>query len=116
MRVKTVIWVGRNLISFDPLLKRCGSALCHLEGPCPADTAFKLNLSASDCHIAMYHDQGLPVKYQGFGDSVNITLGLRSFERASTMGLLNLAGRGLASTGGLVAAIREANRLTAKIA
>ncbi len=91
----------------------------HLEGPLPADTAFTPELRAqADCHIAMYHDQGLPVvKYQGFGDSVNITLGLPIVRTSVDHGTaLNLAGRGLASTGGLVAAIREANRLTARIA
>ena len=90
----------------------------HLEGPLPADTAFTPELRAqADCHIAMYHDQGLPVvKYQGFGDSVNITLGLPIVRTSVDHGTaLNLAGRGLASTGGLVAAIREANRLTAQI-
>ena len=91
----------------------------HLEGPLPADTAFTPELRAqADCHIAMYHDQGLPVvKYQGFGDSVNITLGLPIVRTSVDHGTaLNLAGRGLASTGGLVAAIREANQLTAQIA
>ncbi|MEE2820653.1 MAG: 4-hydroxythreonine-4-phosphate dehydrogenase PdxA [Pseudomonadota bacterium] len=91
----------------------------HLEGPLSADTAFTPELRAqADCHIAMYHDQGLPVvKYQGFGDSVNITLGLPIVRTSVDHGTaLNLAGRGLASTGGLVAAIREANRLTAQIA
>ena len=91
----------------------------HLEGPLSADTAFTSELRAqADCHIAMYHDQALPVvKYQGFGDSVNITLGLPIIRTSVDHGTaLKLAGRGLASTGGLVAAIREANRLTAKIA
>jgi 4-hydroxythreonine-4-phosphate dehydrogenase len=65
----------------------------------------------------MYHDQGLPVvKYQGFGDSVNITLGLPIVRTSVDHGTaLNLAGKGLASTGGLVAAIREAKRLTTAI-
>ena len=91
----------------------------HLEGPLPADTAFTPDLRAqADCHIAMYHDQGLPVvKYQGFGDSVNITLGLPIVRTSVDHGTaLNLAGKGLASTGGLIAAIREANRLTTPIA
>jgi 4-hydroxythreonine-4-phosphate dehydrogenase len=87
----------------------------HLEGPLPADTAFTPELRAqADCHIAMYHDQGLPVvKYQGFGDSVNITLGLPIVRTSVDHGTaLHLAGKGIASTGGLVAAIREAKRLT----
>ena len=68
--------------------------------------------------LMLANDQGLPVvKYHGFGDSVNITLGLPVVRTSVDHGTaLNLAGRGLASTGGLVAAIREANRLTAQIA
>ncbi|MDO5652389.1 MAG: 4-hydroxythreonine-4-phosphate dehydrogenase PdxA, partial [Moraxella sp.] len=44
----------------------------------PADTLFTArHLAACDGVIAMYHDQGLPVlKSHGFGDTVNITLGL----------------------------------------
>ncbi|CAI8311325.1 MAG: 4-hydroxythreonine-4-phosphate dehydrogenase PdxA [Oceanospirillales bacterium TMED33] len=91
----------------------------HIEGPLPADTAFTPELRAqADCHIAMYHDQALPVvKYKGFGDSVNITLGLPIVRTSVDHGTaLNLAGKGLASTKGLVAAIQEANRLTTSFA
>ena len=91
----------------------------HIEGPLPADTAFTPKLRAqADCHIAMYHDQALPVvKYKGFGDSVNITLGLPIVRTSVDHGTaLSLAGKGLASTKGLVAAIREANRLTTSFA
>lgn len=91
----------------------------QLEGPFPADTAFIPTIRGqADCNIAMYHDQGLPViKYHGFGDSVNITLGLPIVRTSVDHGTaLNLAGKGIASTGGLVAAIREAKRLTRQIA
>ena len=91
----------------------------HLEGPLPADTAFTPAIrSQADCNIAMYHDQGLPVvKYHGFGDSINITLGLPIVRTSVDHGTaLNLAGKGLASTGGLIAAIREAKRLATQIA
>jgi len=49
-----------------------------VEGPISADTAFiKEKISKYDAYLAMFHDQGLPVlKSMGFGDSVNITLGL----------------------------------------
>ena len=49
-----------------------------LEGPLPADTAFLPSKREQvDAYLAMYHDQGLPVlKALGFGDSVNVTLGL----------------------------------------
>ena len=50
----------------------------NLIGPVSADTAFIGKDSEHiDAYLAMYHDQGLPVlKTVGFGNSVNITLGL----------------------------------------
>ena len=50
----------------------------NLIGPVSADTAFiRKNSEHIDAYLAMYHDQGLPVlKTVGFGNSVNITLGL----------------------------------------
>ncbi len=47
-------------------------------GPVPADSAFTApRLAACDAVLAMFHDQGLPVlKHAGFGQAVNITLGL----------------------------------------
>ena len=50
----------------------------NLIGPVSADTAFiGKNSENIDAYLAMYHDQGLPVlKTVGFGNSVNITLGL----------------------------------------
>lgn len=50
----------------------------NLHGPLSADTAFcQPLLTNTDMYLAMYHDQGLPiVKYTGFGNTVNITLGL----------------------------------------
>ena len=50
----------------------------NLIGPVSADTAFVgKNSEHIDAYLAMYHDQGLPVlKTSGFGNSVNVTLGL----------------------------------------
>ena len=47
-------------------------------GPISADTAFiEENINKYDVFLAMYHDQGLPViKSMGFGNTLNITLGL----------------------------------------
>lgn len=87
-----------------------------LAGPIPADTAFTPAMRAqTDAYIAMYHDQGLPVvKYGGFGDAVNITLGLPIIRTSVDHGTaLSIAGQGMASPEGLVAAIREAIRLAA---
>lgn len=58
----------------------------------------------------MYHDQGLPVlKHQGFGDAVNITLGLPIIRTSVDHGTaLDLAGTGKIDDGSLSAAIKTA--------
>ena len=104
--------LGREEI--DELIPACQSA--RSEGidvslPLPADTAFvSEEVKAADVVLAMYHDQGLPVlKTAGFGDSVNITLGLPIIRTSVDHGTaLTLAGSGDASEGSLLAAINEA--------
>ncbi len=85
-------------------------------GPVPADTAFTPDsLERADAVLAMYHDQGLPViKHAGFGNAVNVTLGL-PFRRVSVDHgtALDLAGTGRADPGSLFEAIRLAVRLGA---
>ena len=93
-------------------LKRKG--LC-LQGPVPADTAFtNEKLKNIDIVIAMYHDQGLPVlKALGFGETVNITLGLPVIRTSVDHGTaLSLAGTGKADDSSLVAAIECAINLS----
>ncbi len=83
-------------------------------GPIPADTAFRLEIrKQTDVFICMYHDQGLPVlKAFGFGDAVNITLGLPIIRTSVDHGTaLELAGTGQADGASLVAAIAMANAL-----
>src|SRR3990167_5399002 len=50
----------------------------NLIGPISADIAFtKIMREKADVILAMYHDQGLPViKYAGFHQAINVTLGL----------------------------------------
>jgi 4-hydroxythreonine-4-phosphate dehydrogenase len=77
-------------------------------GPVPADTAFTPRMLAdADAVLAMYHDQGLPVlKYAGFGNGVNVTLGLPIVRTSVDHGTaLDLAGTGRADAGSLVAAL-----------
>lgn len=76
-----------------------------VEGPLPADTMF--TQKNCDVFVAMYHDQGLPVlKYAGFNQAVNITLGLPIIRTSVDHGTaLELAGRGLADCGSLLAAV-----------
>ncbi|KAG1077059.1 hypothetical protein G6F40_017187 [Rhizopus arrhizus] len=78
-----------------------------LVGPLPADTAFlPAKLAGFDTVLAMYHDQGLPVlKYSGFEQAVNLTLGLPYPRVAVDHGTaLDLAGRGIADPSSLQAA------------
>ncbi len=70
-------------------------------------------LDETDAVLAMYHDQGLPViKHAGFGNTVNVTLGL-PFPRTSVDHgtALALAATGRADPGSLFAAIELAQEL-----
>lgn len=81
----------------------------------PADTLFTPKyLSNCDAVIAMYHDQGLaPLKSHGFGDTVNITLGLPYVRTSVDHGTaLDLAGTGKASSSSLIQAIRYAKMMS----
>ena len=89
----------------------------ELEGPLPADTAFtREKLARCDAVLAMYHDQGLPVlKYAGFGQAVNCTLGLQIIRTSVDHGTaLDRAGTGQVESGSLSAAIDLAAALAAK--
>ena len=61
-----------------PAIERATSDGILAFGPYPSDGFFgSSSVSKFDGVLAMFHDQGLPVlKSMGFGDSVNITLGL----------------------------------------
>lgn len=97
-----------------PTLERLREQGMNLVGPLPADTIFQPKyLDQADAVLAMYHDQGLPVlKFKGFGNSVNITLGLPFIRTSVDHGTAtDLAGTGNADTGSLKRAINEAIKL-----
>jgi 4-hydroxythreonine-4-phosphate dehydrogenase len=99
-----------------PALDKLRSDGINLIGPIPADTAFTpTNLKGADAVLAMYHDQGLPVlKAAGFGEAVNITLGLPIIRTSVDHGTaLDLAGKGTADTGSLLTAIAMAHTMVA---
>ena len=102
--------LGREEIDvITPVIKQLKNEGMHLSGPLPADTLFTPPwLSRADAVLAMYHDQGLPVlKHLGFGQSVNITLGLPIVRTSVDHGTaLDKAGTGEADAGSLHAAIR----------
>lgn len=98
-----------------PTLEKLRSEGYHLVGPLPADTALTpKGMKGADANLAMYHDQGLSVlKYAGFGDSVNVTLGLPFIRVSVDHGTaIDIAGKNLADIGSLTAAINEALKMT----
>ena len=85
-----------------------------LVGPLPADTLFTPKyLQHADAVMSMFHDQGLPVlKYSGFGQAVNVTLGLPFIRTSVDHGTaLDIAGSGDADLGSLLAALTVASEL-----
>jgi 4-hydroxythreonine-4-phosphate dehydrogenase len=77
-------------------------------GPIGADVAFTAQYrQQADVILAMYHDQGLPViKYSGFHDAINVTLGLPFVRTSVDHGTaLDIAGTGRANTNSLRQAI-----------
>ncbi|HJP36590.1 MAG TPA: 4-hydroxythreonine-4-phosphate dehydrogenase PdxA, partial [Gammaproteobacteria bacterium] len=105
----------RDVIAVAIALARDGEVtVC---GPMPADSAFTPEIRASiDAYITMYHDQGLPViKALGFGETVNITLGLPILRTSVDHGTAtDLAGRGGARADSLLAAVRAAIELSTR--
>ena len=104
----------------DERIRPAIEALCaeghQVRGPWPADSAFLPEiLRHTDVVLAMYHDQGLPVlKHHGFGDAVNVTLGLPIIRTSVDHGTaLDLAGSGKADTGSLIQALRTAQAMIA---
>jgi len=104
--------LGREEIDIiEPALNKLRARGINLIGPLPADTLFTPKyLDHADAVLAMYHDQGLPVlKYKGFGQAVNLTLGLPIIRTSVDHGTaLDLAGTGKADLGSLRTALHYA--------
>jgi 4-hydroxythreonine-4-phosphate dehydrogenase len=109
--------LGREEIEvIEPALDICRQQGISLQGPLPADTLFTPKyLDKAAAVLAMYHDQGLPVlKFKGFGNAVNITLGLPIIRSSVDHGTaLGLAGTGKAEVGSLVCALQSAIQMSA---
>jgi len=88
--------LGREEIDvIIPTLAKLARDDIHCIGPLPADTLFTpKHLDSADCVLTMFHDQGLPVlKFKGFGNAANITLGLPIIRTSVDHGTaLDLAG------------------------
>lgn len=86
-----------------PLARTLGVA-----GPLPADTVFVRALRGEfDAVIAPYHDVGMTaIKVASFGSAVNVTLGLPFPRTSPDHGTaLDIAGRGIADAGSMIAAV-----------
>jgi 4-hydroxythreonine-4-phosphate dehydrogenase len=107
--------MGREEIDvIEPTLEALRREGIQLEGPLPADTLFTPKyLDRADAVLAMFHDQGLPVlKFKGFGNAVNITLGLpiiRTYVDHGTA--IDLAGHGQIDGGSLNTALHYAAQM-----
>ena len=83
----------------------------NVTGPISGDTAFSgAQRATSDAYLAMFHDQGLPViKTEGFGEIVNVTLGLPIIRTSVDHGTaLPLAGTGQADSSSMKKAVELA--------
>ena len=102
-------YLGREEIEIiNPVLETYRQQGIHISLSLPADTLFTPDhLKETDAVLAMYHDQGLPVlKSQGFGEAVNITLGLPFIRTSVDHGTaLSLAGTGQAKSSSLHVAV-----------
>jgi 4-hydroxythreonine-4-phosphate dehydrogenase len=106
---------GREEIdAIVPAIETCRTDGIAVSGPFPGDTVFvRATRGEFDVVIACYHDQGLiPVKLLAFGQAVNVTIGLPIVRTSVDHGTaFDIAGRGVADAGSMVAAVRLAARL-----
>jgi 4-hydroxythreonine-4-phosphate dehydrogenase len=106
---------GREEIeTIGPAIDACRADGIAVSGPFPGDTVFvRAVRGALDVVIACYHDQGLiPVKLLAFGQAVNVTLGLPIVRTSVDHGTaFDIAGKGIADHGSMVAAVLLAAKL-----
>ena len=102
----------------SPALQNLKEKGINTIGPISADTAFieKDGTKKADAFLAMFHDQGLPViKTMGFGETVNITLGLPIIRTSVDHGTAyDKAGLGSADESSLIAAMEMAFSMSKK--
>ena len=100
-----------------PAIETARAQGLNVAGPIPADVIFFQALEQKyDAVVAMYHDQGLgPLKMHAFDCGVNITLGLPIIRTSPDHGTaFDIAGKGIADPGSMIAAIETAIQLVKK--
>lgn len=88
-----------------------------VEGPIPAESAFRLAAEGRyGAVVAMYHDQAtIPMKLMGFGEAVNVSLGLPIVRTSVDHGTAyDRAGKGTADPRGMIEALKLAVRLVSR--
>lgn len=109
--------MGREELEWiAPLVERMAAEGFDLRGPMPPDTMFHPAARARyDVAVCMYHDQALiPIKTIDFDGGVNVTLGLPFIRTSPDHGTAHdIAGKGIASAGSLVAALKMAQQMAA---
>ncbi len=107
--------MGREEIAvMAPVLECLRAEGFDLKGPLPADTMFHPEARAGyDAAVCAYHDQALiPLKTLDFHGGVNVTLGLPFVRTSPDHGTaFDIAGRGIARSDSLAAALRLADDL-----
>ncbi len=99
-----------------PAVEYCRGKGIDVSGPFSPDTIFLRGAKGEfDAVIACYHDQAtIAVKSLAFGDSVNVTLGLPLIRTSVDHGTaFDIAGKGIAESSSMTAAIRLAAELSA---
>lgn len=100
-----------------PAIAQARAQGANVQGPFPADGLFaRLQDAKWDVIVAMYHDQGLaPFKLLEGHDGVNVTLGLPRPRTSPDHGVAwDIAGKGVAEPGSMLAALRLCVQLARK--
>ena len=103
-----------EITTIGPVIQAMRKRGFDVTGPLSGDTVFHYALQGDfDAVVAMYHDQGLaPLKAVAFDSGVNWTLGLPFIRTSPDHGTAyDIAGKGIANPGSMIAAIRLAKRL-----
>jgi 4-hydroxythreonine-4-phosphate dehydrogenase len=103
---------GRAIVPGIALARKRTRA--KIEGPIPAESAFRLAANGKYAAVvAMYHDQAtIPMKLLGFGEAVNVSLGLPIIRTSVDHGTAyDRAGKGTADARGMREALALAARL-----
>ena len=112
--------LGREEIDIiAPAIERLGEEGVHVTGPHAPDIMFHARCRQGyDAALCMYHDQGLiPLKTLHFEEGINVTLGLPIVRTSPDHGTaFDIAGKGIADPGAMIAAIRTAGECARRLA